>query len=128
MYFNRKKKKILSKMEHPVLNTKWELLQGIQTQGSIKSMMTEKTRQFSIPGRLYILLENKNIQLGMDYLRHDQRSFKKRKKEKEKRKVKVVSKTLKSMVRLVVFWYIEQQIQKEFVRVPRRYTRVIFLQ
>lgn len=58
----------------------------------------------------------------MDYLRHDQRSLKK------KEKVKVVSKTLKSMVRLVVFWYIEQQIQKEFVRVPRRYTRVIFLQ
>lgn len=63
----------------------------------------------------------------MDYLRHDQRPFKKKEKKKE-RKVKVVSKTLKSMVRLVVFWYIEQQIQKEFVRVPRRYTRVIFLQ
>lgn len=28
---------------------KWELLQGIQTQGSI---ITEKTRQFSNPGRL----------------------------------------------------------------------------
>lgn len=64
----------------------------------------------------------------MDYLRHDQRSLKKRKKKRKQRKVKVVSKTLKSMVRLVVFWYIEQQIQKEFVRVPRRYTRVIFLQ
>lgn len=60
-------------------------------------------------------------------MRHDQRSFKKKNKKKE-RKVKVVSKTLKSMIRLVVFWYIEQQIQKEFVRVPRRYTRVIFLQ
>lgn len=52
----------------------------------------------------------------------------KKKEKKKERKVKVVSKTLKSMVRLVVFWYIEQQIQKEFVRVPRRYTRVIFLQ
>lgn len=57
-------------------------------------------------------------------MRHDQRSLKKKKKE-NKRKIKVVSKTLKS-IRLVVFWYIEQQIQKEFVRVPRRYTRVIF--
>lgn len=47
-------------------------------------------------------------------MRHDQRSFKKKLKRKE-RKVKVVSKTLKSMVRLVIFWYIEQQIQKEFV-------------
>jgi len=57
-------------------------------------------------------------------LRHDQRPLKK--KKRKGRKVKVVSKTLKSMIRLVVFWYIEQQIQKEFVRVPRRYTRVIF--
>lgn len=55
-------------------------------------------------------------------MRHDQRSLKKIKE----RKVKVVSKTLKSKIRLVIFWYIEQQIQKEFVRVPRRYTRVIF--
>jgi len=47
-------------------------------------------------------------------------------KKKKERKVKVVSKTLKSMIRFVGFWYIEQQIQKEFVRVPRRYTRVIF--
>jgi len=52
-------------------------------------------------------------------LRHGRRPFKK------KRKLKVVSKTLKS-IRLVVLWYIEQQIQKEFVRVTRRYTRVIF--
>lgn len=55
-------------------------------------------------------------------MRHDQRSLKKIKE----RKVKVVSKTLQSKIRLVIFWYIEQQIQKEFVRVPRRYTRVIF--
>lgn len=41
------------------------------------------------------------------------------------KKKELVSKTLKSMVRLVIFWNIEQQIQKEFVRVPRRYTRVI---
>lgn len=44
-----KKIKILSKTEQPVLNTKWELLQGIQTQGSI---ITEKTRQFPNLGRL----------------------------------------------------------------------------
>lgn len=49
-------------------------------------------------------------------MRHDQRP---------KKKVKVMSKILKSMVRLFIFWYIEQQIQKEFVRVPRRFTRVI---
>lgn len=47
----------------------------------------------------------------MDYLRHDQRPLKEKKK-KENKKVKVVSKTLKSMVRLVTSWQIEQQIQK----------------
>lgn len=80
MYSKKKKKKKKKKGSIPSSIQKWELLQGIQTQGSI---ITEKTRQFSNPGRLYILLENKNIQLGMDYLRHDQRS-----KKKKERKVK----------------------------------------
>lgn len=38
-------------------------------------------------------------------MRHDQRPLKKKKRKRKKEKVKVVSKTLKSMVRLVVFWY-----------------------
>jgi len=60
-----KKKNIILHQKRSILSIqKWELLQRIQTQGSI---ITEKTRQFSNLGRLLILLENKNIQLGMDF-------------------------------------------------------------
>lgn len=63
---------------------KWELLQRIQTQGSI---ITEKTRQFSNLGRLLILLENKNIQLGMDFEAWPE-AIKKKEKGKKKKKEK----------------------------------------
>jgi len=61
---SNKKKTILYQKRSILSIQKWELLQRIQTQGSI---ITEKTRQFSNLGRLLILLENKNIQLGMDF-------------------------------------------------------------
>jgi len=69
--FYATKKKVPIKKLHILLIQKRLLLQGIQTQGFI---IIEK-RQFSNPGRLYILLENKNIQLGMDYLRHGEKPF-----------------------------------------------------
>jgi len=85
VYSKSNKKKIILYQKRSILSIqKWELLQRIQTQGSI---ITEKTRQFSNLGRLLILLENKNIQLGMDFEAWPEAIKRKKRKKKEKLKL-----------------------------------------
>lgn len=84
---NKKKRKTILYQKRSILSIqKWELLQRIQTQGSI---ITEKTRQFSNLGRLLILLENKNIQLGMDFEAWPEAIKKKERKKEKKEKFKL---------------------------------------
>ncbi len=76
--------------------------------------MHRKQRNFSVWVNSQFYWKT-NIQLGMDYLRHDNAIKRLKKIRNQEERKNSVNKTLKSIVRFKRVLGIEQQIQKEFM-------------